>query len=216
MSAVAQRTKRINFGPLVYTLPLYHPIRLIEEICMLDQMSGGRFQFGVGKGISPIEVAYYGLDPAQARQDVHRGVRGADARAAEPHARFRGRVLPFQERAARARAVAEAASAAVVRRRHAGEHRAPCPRRHEHRHQPAGACRAQADRSTTGRCIPAMSRARRPAWRGTSWSPTPTRRRSRSRGAAIAVVRELHEAVAGARQQAGRCRLPGRVRRRRR
>ena len=65
MSAVAQRTKRINFGPLVYTLPLYHPIRLIEEICMLDQMSGGRFQFGVGKGISPIEVAYYGLDPAQ-------------------------------------------------------------------------------------------------------------------------------------------------------
>ena len=65
MSAVAQRTKRINFGPLVYTLPLYHPIRLIEEICMLDQMSGGRFQFGVGKGISPIEVAYYGLDPAK-------------------------------------------------------------------------------------------------------------------------------------------------------
>ena len=30
---------------------------------MLDQMSGGRFQFGVGKGISPIEVRYYGLDP---------------------------------------------------------------------------------------------------------------------------------------------------------
>jgi alkanesulfonate monooxygenase SsuD/methylene tetrahydromethanopterin reductase-like flavin-dependent oxidoreductase (luciferase family) len=65
LSALAQRTKRINFGPLVYTLPLYHPIRLIEEICMLDQMSGGRFQFGVGKGISPIEVAYYGLDPGK-------------------------------------------------------------------------------------------------------------------------------------------------------
>jgi alkanesulfonate monooxygenase SsuD/methylene tetrahydromethanopterin reductase-like flavin-dependent oxidoreductase (luciferase family) len=63
LSAVAQRTRRLNFGPLVYTLPLYHPIRLIEEICMLDQMSGGRFQFGVGKGISPIEVRYYGLDP---------------------------------------------------------------------------------------------------------------------------------------------------------
>jgi alkanesulfonate monooxygenase SsuD/methylene tetrahydromethanopterin reductase-like flavin-dependent oxidoreductase (luciferase family) len=63
LSSVAQRTKRLNFGPLVYTLPLYHPIRLIEEICMLDQISGGRFQFGVGKGISPIEVRYYGLDP---------------------------------------------------------------------------------------------------------------------------------------------------------
>src|ERR1044072_6757025 len=63
LSAVAQRTDRINFGPLVYTLPLYHPIRLIEEICMLDQMSGGRFQFGTGKGISPIETRYYGVDP---------------------------------------------------------------------------------------------------------------------------------------------------------
>jgi alkanesulfonate monooxygenase SsuD/methylene tetrahydromethanopterin reductase-like flavin-dependent oxidoreductase (luciferase family) len=62
LSAVAQRTKRLNFGPLVYTLPLYHPIRVIEEICMLDQMSGGRFQFGVGKGISPIESGYYGVD----------------------------------------------------------------------------------------------------------------------------------------------------------
>jgi alkanesulfonate monooxygenase SsuD/methylene tetrahydromethanopterin reductase-like flavin-dependent oxidoreductase (luciferase family) len=62
LSAVAQRTKRLNFGPLVYTLPLYHPIRLIEEICMLDQMSGGRFQFGTGKGISPIEGGYYGVD----------------------------------------------------------------------------------------------------------------------------------------------------------
>jgi alkanesulfonate monooxygenase SsuD/methylene tetrahydromethanopterin reductase-like flavin-dependent oxidoreductase (luciferase family) len=63
LSAVAQRTRRLNFGPLVYTLPLYHPIRLIEEICMLDQMSGGRFQFGVGKGISPIETRHYGIDP---------------------------------------------------------------------------------------------------------------------------------------------------------
>jgi alkanesulfonate monooxygenase SsuD/methylene tetrahydromethanopterin reductase-like flavin-dependent oxidoreductase (luciferase family) len=63
LSAVAQRTRRLNFGPLVYTLPLYHPVRLIEEICMLDQISGGRFQFGVGKGISPIETRYYGVDP---------------------------------------------------------------------------------------------------------------------------------------------------------
>ena len=55
MSAVAQRTKHLKFGPLVYCLPQYHPIRLFEEICMLDQMSGGRLQVGVGKGISAIE-----------------------------------------------------------------------------------------------------------------------------------------------------------------
>lgn len=60
LSAVAQRTQRLRFGPLVYTLPLYHPLRLIDEICMLDQMSGGRLLLGVGRGISPIENLYFG------------------------------------------------------------------------------------------------------------------------------------------------------------
>ena len=63
LSAVAQRTARLRFGPLVYTLPLYHPIRLLDEICMLDQISGGRLLLGVGRGISPIELRYWGLDP---------------------------------------------------------------------------------------------------------------------------------------------------------
>jgi alkanesulfonate monooxygenase SsuD/methylene tetrahydromethanopterin reductase-like flavin-dependent oxidoreductase (luciferase family) len=62
LSAVAQRTQRLRFGPMVYLLPLYHPLRIIEEICMLDQMSGGRFLFGVGRGISPIEVGFFGVD----------------------------------------------------------------------------------------------------------------------------------------------------------
>jgi alkanesulfonate monooxygenase SsuD/methylene tetrahydromethanopterin reductase-like flavin-dependent oxidoreductase (luciferase family) len=64
LAAVAQRTKTLRFGPLVYTVNLYHPLRLIDEICMLDQMSGGRLELGVGRGISPYEVGYYGVDPA--------------------------------------------------------------------------------------------------------------------------------------------------------
>ena len=56
LAAVAQRTKRLRFGPLVYALPLYHPLRMIEEICMLDQMSGGRLEIGFGRGSSPIEL----------------------------------------------------------------------------------------------------------------------------------------------------------------
>jgi alkanesulfonate monooxygenase SsuD/methylene tetrahydromethanopterin reductase-like flavin-dependent oxidoreductase (luciferase family) len=66
LAAVAQRTHHLRFGPLVYPLQFYHPIRLIEEICMLDQLSGGRFQLGVGKGVSPIELRFYGVDPAEA------------------------------------------------------------------------------------------------------------------------------------------------------
>ena len=65
-AAVAQRTSRLRFGPLVYCLPLYEPLRLIEEICMLDHMSGGRFDVGVGKGISPFEVGYFNIDHAEA------------------------------------------------------------------------------------------------------------------------------------------------------
>lgn len=64
LAAVAQRTTRLRFGPLVYTVNLYHPLRLIDEICMLDQMSSGRLELGVGRGISPYEVGYYGVDPA--------------------------------------------------------------------------------------------------------------------------------------------------------
>jgi alkanesulfonate monooxygenase SsuD/methylene tetrahydromethanopterin reductase-like flavin-dependent oxidoreductase (luciferase family) len=64
LSAVAQRTRRIRFGPLVYILPLYHPLRLAEEIAMLDHMGGGRLQVGIGRGISPIEVGFFGVDPA--------------------------------------------------------------------------------------------------------------------------------------------------------
>jgi alkanesulfonate monooxygenase SsuD/methylene tetrahydromethanopterin reductase-like flavin-dependent oxidoreductase (luciferase family) len=68
LSAVAQRTRRLRFGPLIYALPLYHPLRMIEEICMLDQMSGGRLDVGFGRGASPIELALYGANPADARE----------------------------------------------------------------------------------------------------------------------------------------------------
>ncbi len=67
LAGVAQRTKKLRFGPLVYILPQYHPLRLIEEVCMLDQMSGGRLEMGLGRGISPFEARNYGLNPEDTR-----------------------------------------------------------------------------------------------------------------------------------------------------
>jgi alkanesulfonate monooxygenase SsuD/methylene tetrahydromethanopterin reductase-like flavin-dependent oxidoreductase (luciferase family) len=64
LAAVARHTTRLRFGPLVYLLPLYHPIRLAEEIAMLDQLGRGRLDVGVGKGRSPIELESFGIDPA--------------------------------------------------------------------------------------------------------------------------------------------------------
>jgi alkanesulfonate monooxygenase SsuD/methylene tetrahydromethanopterin reductase-like flavin-dependent oxidoreductase (luciferase family) len=75
LAAVAQRTKRLRFGPLAYSLPLYHPIRLIEEICMLDQMSGGRFELGVGRGVSPFEVGFFGVNPADGSRQFPEALR---------------------------------------------------------------------------------------------------------------------------------------------
>jgi alkanesulfonate monooxygenase SsuD/methylene tetrahydromethanopterin reductase-like flavin-dependent oxidoreductase (luciferase family) len=63
LAAVAQRTKRLRFGPLVYILSLSHPLRILEEVCMLDQMSNGRLELGVGRGVSPYEIGYFGVDP---------------------------------------------------------------------------------------------------------------------------------------------------------
>jgi alkanesulfonate monooxygenase SsuD/methylene tetrahydromethanopterin reductase-like flavin-dependent oxidoreductase (luciferase family) len=65
LAAAARETKRIRLGTLLYLLPLYHPLRLLEELCMLDHLSGGRLDIGVGRGISPHEFEAFGEDFAQ-------------------------------------------------------------------------------------------------------------------------------------------------------
>jgi alkanesulfonate monooxygenase SsuD/methylene tetrahydromethanopterin reductase-like flavin-dependent oxidoreductase (luciferase family) len=106
LAAVAQRTSKLRFGPLVYLLPLYHPLKLLEEICMLDQMSKGRLLLGVGRGISPIELRYYGLDPektpdiyAEALQVILRGMQGGRLTFEGTHFQFKNvpiELPPFQ------------------------------------------------------------------------------------------------------------------------
>jgi alkanesulfonate monooxygenase SsuD/methylene tetrahydromethanopterin reductase-like flavin-dependent oxidoreductase (luciferase family) len=68
ISALIQRTTRLRFCPLVYLLPIHHPLRLAEEICMLDHLSRGRFEFGIGRGASPHELQAFGVDAATAPQ----------------------------------------------------------------------------------------------------------------------------------------------------
>lgn len=68
LAAAAVKTTRIRLGTLVNVLPLYHPVRLIEEVCMLDHMTGGRLELGGGKGASPVELGLYGVDSDCARE----------------------------------------------------------------------------------------------------------------------------------------------------
>ena len=74
LAALAQATSTIRIGPLVYLVPLYIPLRLIEEICMLDNLSNGRLEVGLGRGVSPIEVAFFGVDPDDAMEMFIEGV----------------------------------------------------------------------------------------------------------------------------------------------
>jgi alkanesulfonate monooxygenase SsuD/methylene tetrahydromethanopterin reductase-like flavin-dependent oxidoreductase (luciferase family) len=67
LGAVARATKHIRIGPLVYLLPLYSPLRLAEEICILDHLSNGRLEIGVGRGVSPFELGYHKVAHADSR-----------------------------------------------------------------------------------------------------------------------------------------------------
>ena len=74
LSAVAQRTTRIRLGPLVYILPLRHPLQVAEEVCLLDHLSNGRFELGVGRGVSPFELGYHGVDAAESPAMLREGL----------------------------------------------------------------------------------------------------------------------------------------------
>ena len=67
LGAAAKRTRRIRLGPLAYALAFHNPLVLAEEICMLDHLSGGRFELGVGRGISPWELSMFGVTMNESR-----------------------------------------------------------------------------------------------------------------------------------------------------
>ncbi len=67
LGAIARATKRIHLGPLVYLLPIVSPLRVVEEICMLDHLSHGRLEVGVGRGVSPFELNYMKVDHEESR-----------------------------------------------------------------------------------------------------------------------------------------------------
>ena len=97
LTAAAQRTRRIRLGPLVYLLPLYHPLRLIEEVCMLDQISGGRLELGVGRGVSPYELGYFGVDVTDTRAIFNETLAVLVAGLTHERLTFAGRHYQYQD-----------------------------------------------------------------------------------------------------------------------
>jgi len=64
---MAGRTSRIKLGTGVMVVPLYHPLRLIEDLCVLDILSNGRAVVGLGSGYQQYEFHKFGVDLADGR-----------------------------------------------------------------------------------------------------------------------------------------------------
>ena len=108
--------RRIRLGPLVYVLPLYHPLRLYEEICMLDHLSGGRLMVGVGRGGALIEHQRYGVDPTDAPAMYHEAFAVLMRAFASDVLDFEGKFYHYKDYRRAGQAGAAPAPADLVRR----------------------------------------------------------------------------------------------------
>lgn len=62
LTAVARATTSLRIGAMMFQLPFYHPLRLAQDVAMLDQLSHGRVEFGTGIGVHEHEFIRWGLD----------------------------------------------------------------------------------------------------------------------------------------------------------
>src|SRR6478735_136037 len=67
IAAAAERTKHIDFGTGVVSLPYHHPLMTAQRIVLLDHLTRGRVKFGVGPGALPSDAFMLGIDPADQR-----------------------------------------------------------------------------------------------------------------------------------------------------
>lgn len=68
LSYFAGRTERAQLGSMVVVLPWHNPMRVAEEVVMLDHMSNGRFIFGMGRGLGRVEFEGFGVDQQDSRE----------------------------------------------------------------------------------------------------------------------------------------------------
>jgi alkanesulfonate monooxygenase SsuD/methylene tetrahydromethanopterin reductase-like flavin-dependent oxidoreductase (luciferase family) len=70
----AARTRRLRIGTGVSLAPFYHPLRLAEEVALLDVLSGGRVNWGAGRGFARVEFENFGVPPDESTSRFHEAV----------------------------------------------------------------------------------------------------------------------------------------------
>jgi alkanesulfonate monooxygenase SsuD/methylene tetrahydromethanopterin reductase-like flavin-dependent oxidoreductase (luciferase family) len=97
LTAVARETSRLRLGAMMWQLPFYNPMRLAQEVAMLDQLSHGRVEFGTGIGVHEHEFIRWGVDyyqRAAISEEVLEIVKQAWTR---DEVTFQGRYFQFDE-----------------------------------------------------------------------------------------------------------------------
>jgi alkanesulfonate monooxygenase SsuD/methylene tetrahydromethanopterin reductase-like flavin-dependent oxidoreductase (luciferase family) len=75
LAHAAARTRHIRLATAITILPLEDPVRLAEDVSVVDALSGGRVEIGVGSGASPIEYTAFGRDVERKRELTSDGLR---------------------------------------------------------------------------------------------------------------------------------------------
>ena len=73
-AAIASRTRHVRIGLAAAILPFHHPVRLAEQLALVDIISRGRLDVGVGRGNRPVEFAGYGVPQIESRERMDEAV----------------------------------------------------------------------------------------------------------------------------------------------
>src|SRR4029079_5164630 len=96
IAALASRTKKLRLGVMGVVLPYYHPARVVEEIGMLDHLTGGRLEIGTAIGV-PQELARFNITMAEARERNEEISAVIDAALANRVVSHRGKYFSFAD-----------------------------------------------------------------------------------------------------------------------
>src|SRR5689334_3836380 len=94
IAALASRTNKLRLGVMGMVLPYYHPARVVEEIGMLDHLTGGRLEIGTAIGV-PQELRRLGITMAEARERNEEIVAVLDAALSNRVVSHRGKYFAF-------------------------------------------------------------------------------------------------------------------------
>ena len=97
LAALARTTSRIRLGTGVVVLPFNHPLRVAEDYAMLDLLSGGRVELGLGRGYQPIEYSGFNVDPAHSRELFDEGLEIIRQAWTQKHVNFEGKHYQFHD-----------------------------------------------------------------------------------------------------------------------